>query len=74
MFPAHTVLRPFPVVTGFPLRITAVDAWGDYLVVGTAEGALVTLAPVPPSSRDRPNPGHPSPDEYQVRARTRTDM
>ena len=51
-FPEHfTVLRAHTLVSGFPLRFTAADAWGDSVVLGTAEGALVTLSPVPASSR-----------------------
>ncbi len=42
----HTVLRAHVVVQDFPLRITAADAWGDAIVVGTADGALVTFGPV----------------------------
>lgn len=40
----HAVLRAHVVVQNFPLRITAADAWGRAVVVGTADGALVVFA------------------------------
>ena len=40
----HAVLRAHVVVQNFPLRITAADAWGRAIVVGTADGALVAFA------------------------------
>jgi len=43
----HTVLRSHTVVSGFPLRFSAADAWGDALVAGTPDGALLVLAEAP---------------------------
>ena len=40
----HTVLRAHAVVRNFPLRISAADAWGDALVVGTTDGSLLMFA------------------------------
>ena len=59
-----TVLRAHTLVSGFPLRITAADAWGDSVVLGTAEGALVTLSPVPASTRRAAGTGGDG--DYQV--------
>ena len=65
----HTVLRAHDVVRNFPLRITAADAWGDALVVGTADGSLLVFAqaePPAPPPRGEP-PADAEPPRYEVR-------
>jgi hypothetical protein len=65
----HTVLRAHDVVRNFPLRIAAADAWGDALVVGTADGSLLVFAQAEPSApppRGDP-PADAEPPRYEVR-------
>ena len=65
----HTVLRAHDVVRNFPLRIAAADAWGDALVVGTADGSLLVFAqaePAAPPPRGDP-PADAEPPRYEVR-------
>ena len=63
----HTVLRAHTVVRNFPLRIAAADAWGDSLVVGTADGALLVFAEAEPPTP--PPRGAPEAEpRYEVRA------
>ena len=53
-------LRAHTVVRNFPLQIAAADAWGDALVVGTADGALLVFAeaePATPTPRGAAPPG-----------------
>jgi hypothetical protein len=71
----HTVLRAHTVVRNFPLRIEAADAWGDSLVVGTADGALLVFAEAePPAATPRGTPPPPpsaAPEEPRYEARAR---
>jgi hypothetical protein len=70
----HTVLRAQTVVQNFPLRIEAADAWGDALVVGTSDGALLVFAaaePVAGTPRHTPPEEAPAP-RYEARGSTRT--
>ena len=69
----HTVLRAHDVVRNFPLRIAAADAWGDALVVGTADGSLLVFAqaqPPAPPRRGEP-PADADPPRYEARATPR---
>ena len=69
----HTVLRAHTVVQNFPLRIEAADAWGDALVVGTSEGALLVFAEAEPvratprAGRAADAPEEPPTPRYEAR-------
>jgi hypothetical protein len=43
----HTAIEWTLVIEKFPLKIASLDPWGDKLVLGCQEGALLVIGEVP---------------------------